>query len=101
MFRGTTPTFQIELPSNINVADIDVAYLSFEEFSTKLIEKDLSDMSIDTDANTLTVILTQEETLLLQSGTVSYQLRFGIGGSKYATQIWQIPAERIIKDGEI
>ena len=102
MYRGTTPTFVIEIPNTIDVETITSAYLSFEQHAQKILEIDLSGMAIDTVKNTLSVTLSQEQTLAFESGTmVYYQLRLAVGGSAYATSVWQVPAERIIKDGKI
>lgn len=102
MYRGTTPTFVIELPTTIDVTNIDEAFLTFEQNGSNILEMDLSMMTVDSQANTLSVILSQEQTLsLVENAIVRYQLRFKIGGSAYATQMWQVPAERILKDGEI
>lgn len=102
MHRGTTPTILIELPSATSVSSIDAAFLTFEQNGQTVLEKDLNAMTLDTTHNTLAVVLTQEETLAFCDDiVVRYQLRFTIGGSAYATQIWQVPALRIIKDGVI
>ena len=102
MKRGTTPTFLIELPNDTSVSSIDAAFLTFEQNNNIVIEKDLNAMTLDATHNTLAVVLTQEETLsFIESIPVRYQLRFTIGGSAYATDMWQVPAEKIIKDGVI
>lgn len=102
MHRGTTPTFLIELPSATSVSSIDAAFLTFEQNGQTILEKDLTAMTLDAQNNTLAVVLTQAETLtFIENVSVRYQLRFTIGGSAYATQMWQVPAERIIKDGLI
>lgn len=102
MYRGTTPTFLIELPDSISVSSIDAAFLTFEQNGDTMLEKDLTAMTLDTTNNTIAVVLTQEETLAFAGDkAVRYQLRFTIGGSAYATQKWQVTAEQILKDGVI
>lgn len=102
MYRGTTPTFVIELPQETAVSDITVAYLTFKQNGSVIIDKALEDMTLNVQDNTLEIVLTQAETLSFVSGAqVQYQLRFGIGGSYYATRAWTIPAEAILKDGMI
>lgn len=102
MFRGTTPTFVIEIPENLSVNDFDSAYLTFEQSGSTVLEKDLANMTLDSANNTLAVVLTQAETLALTGDKfVRYQLRFTIGGSAYATQKWQVSVEQILKDGLI
>lgn len=101
MYRGTTPTILITLPSDIDVSSIDVAYLSFEQYGAKVLEKALEDMTVITSSNSIGVALTQAETLAFKLATVGFQLRFGIGDEYYSTQIFTTSADRIIKDGEI
>lgn len=102
MYRGTTPTVVIEIPNEIPVSSITVAYLSFEQNKRKVIEIPLEDMDLDTENNTLSVTLSQEQTLKFENNVmVMYQLRLGVDGAYYATNIWEVPAERIIKDGVI
>ncbi len=102
MYRGTTPTFLIELPSDTVVTNIDAAYLTFEQNGKTVLEKDLEAMTLDAENNTIAVVLTQEETLAFASvKAVRYQLRFRIGSSAYATQKWEVSAEQILKDGVI
>lgn len=102
MKRGTTPTFLILLPSATSVSSIDAAFLTFEQNGQIVLEKDLNAMTLDTQNNSLAVVLTQTETLAFaECVSVRYQLRFTIGGAAYATDEWQVAAERIIKDGLI
>ena len=102
MYRGTTPTFAITIPSDIAVSTITAAYLTFSQNGEILLEKELSAMSLDTTNNALLLVLTQEETLLFTTGEmVSYQLRFKTASKAYASDIWRTLADRIIKDGVI
>ena len=102
MYRGTTPTFAITLPTDIPVNTLTGAYLTFEQNGETLIEKQLSDFTQDTTNNALLLELTQEETLKFTQGQiVNYQLRFKTASKAYSSEIWKTLADRIIKDGEI
>lgn len=102
MRRGTTPLIVLELPDDISASDVDVAYMTMQVGGETIIEKALADMSVDATLNTLAYKFTQDETLSFVAGTlVKYQWRFRIGPDAYATQVYQVPAEVILKDGII
>lgn len=98
MYRGTTPTHIFE---NISV-DLRNAkvYLTYTQFGKLVLEKTNKDMEITKD--TITVNLSQEETLAFKEGTVSMQLRYVMpDGKADASDIMQIKATKILKDGII
>lgn len=100
MYRGTTPTFTFDLP--IEADTITAASVVFRQAGSVDIEKSLADCAAD--GQTLTVSLTEEETLSLRSGTVTpleIQLRIGVGDVRMASQIFTVPVERILKDGAL
>lgn len=104
MIRGTTPPIIITLPDTIPVSDIAVAYVSFEQFGQKIVEKDIDDMTKDTETNSLVMQMTQEETLKFKewrAAPMEFQLRFLMDGDAYATEKWKEPIEDVIKEGEI
>lgn len=64
------------------------------------IDKTLEDCTLSD--NTLSVSLTEEETLSLRAMTpypLEIQLRVGVGQERMASQIWKIPIERTLKEG--
>lgn len=102
MFRGTTPTFAITLPADIAVSSLTSAYMTFEQSGSTVLEKELSDFSLDSVNNALLLTLTQAETLAFTQGQiVNYQLRFKTATKAYASEIWHTLADRIIKEGSI
>ena len=101
MYRGTTDTVTIKLPVEYPVQSIDQAFVSFEQYGSKVLEKSLTDMSLDVGTNSLIAALSQEDTLTFAVGDMKFQLRFTIGSEAYATQDWTEPVLRIIKDGKI
>lgn len=97
MFRGTTPT-------NVFNVDIDLTtatemYISYEQNKQVIVEKELSDCTVT--AESVSVTLTQAETLLFQPGKVFVQIRAKIGSTAVASNIITTTAERILKDGAI
>lgn len=98
MKRGSTPTLTFNLPfspSNLKSAYITIKCLGVE------IEKRLEDCKKDTKS--ISVTLTQEETLSLTSNTkVEVQLRVvTLEGVALVSDIFETSADRILKDGVI
>lgn len=97
MYRGTTPVFTFTLP--FDCERITVLNLCFAQQGEVVLEKDLAACKVE--GNTLQVGLTEEETLLFddKKGMVEIQLRVGCGDTRMASNIMQISAQRILKDG--
>ena len=66
------------------------------------IEKSLADMTLE--GKTVSCTLTEEETLSLSAGAgreAQVQLRVGVGGQRMASQVFEVPVERILRDGAL
>ena len=100
MRRGTTPTLILEMPAEIPVKDLDEAVLSVEQRNKKVIEKRLSEMTIDEAANTMEIMLMQEETLLLQDFRIAdVQLKVKLAdGSVIASDVIRVPVSEILNE---
>ena len=100
MTRGTTPTHTFTIPEELDVSTLSVIYITYSQFGRRVIEKDIEDIIISDQ--TLSVTLSQVETLLFRPGEVEIQIRAKTtGGSAYASTIVETTAERILKNGEI
>ena len=99
MFRGTTPRLEFTLPFDVN--QLSEAYVTFSQNGTIVIDKALN--VCEATDKTLSVKLTQEETLKLRCGCkTEIQIRARlISGDAVASNIIQQDVERIIKDGVI
>lgn len=99
MHRGTTPTFTFRLP--IETAGITKLSILFRQPGGADIEKALADVT--TDGQTVTVSLTEEETLSLRAAgaPLEVQLRVGVADARMASQIFTVSVERILKDGAL
>lgn len=100
MYRGTTPTFIFKLP--IAADTLTIASIAFCQSGRDMIVKTLSDCNID--GNTLSVTLTEEETLGLKAWSacpLEIQIRAGVEEARMASQIFTVPVERILKDGAL
>lgn len=99
MIRGTTPTFEFTLPMLTD--EIAAGYITFAQDGSVVIDKDLADCTCA--GSTVTLHLTQEETLKLSQNT-STELQMRVrttGGEALATRVYTVPTERILKDGVI
>lgn len=98
MYRGTTPQFVFKFP--FNVSELSVLYVTFWQGSGRKFDKTLSDST--TQGDTLTVKLTQEETLSLSPGVVNVQIRAKKpDGTALASNIISLDVKKILKGGEI
>lgn len=98
MIRGTTPTFIFNLP--FDVSNIKSAYITIKSRGTD-VEKAVTDCSLN--GTTITVKLTQEETLALpESQIAGVQLRVLTNDNEaLASDVFPIKVEEILKEGVI
>lgn len=98
MIRGTTPTFIFNLP--FDVSNIKSAYITIKSRGTE-VEKAVTDCSLN--GTTITVKLTQEETLALpESQIAGVQLRVLTNDNEaLASDVFPIKVEEILKEGVI
>lgn len=75
MFKGTTPTYTLTLPEEVDLTDATSVIVTFaNRRGAILAEKTGADLDID--RNVIEVYLTQEETLAFPEGTVSIQVNW-------------------------
>lgn len=101
MRRGTTPTLEAELPAEIPVSDLSEAVLSIDQNGTEVIKKTLSDMTADGAANTLSVTLTQEETLklnVLNIAEIQLKFKFAADDAVIASEPIRVPVGKILNE---
>ena len=108
MIRGTTPTITFRLP--VLPSQLDACYVSFyqevyENYTyrnRRYVEKNLADCELDDEEQTITITLSQSDTLAFDaSKPVLYQLRFRVGNTAYATSMAAFPIGDVLKAGEI
>lgn len=99
MIRGTTPNITFTF-KDVNVSDITVAFLTIEQNGINVIEKPLEEATVGEGC--LEWPLTQAETLQLKSCTTArVQCRYGIGSVRYASRMYKVKVDDILKEGEI
>ena len=114
MIRGTTPTHVFLV--DISLENIDKLYVTYKQNKNTIVEKTLDDVEIDNDAKTISVHLTQAETLLFKDlhwsalhpnlnskdDKIQVQIRIKYDdGTALASNIILLPIDDILKDGEI
>lgn len=97
MYRGTTPTLTFTLP--IEADTITLLNIAFSQRHCLAFEKSLEDVEIYD--NTISVTLSEEETLQLKSdgSPLEIQLRIGVGASRMASDIFTVSVGRILQGG--
>lgn len=98
MYRGSTPRYNIYI-SGMQISDLANLQITFTQDHQIMIERSLNDMTIDTEANTASFSLTQEETMQLKVGTVDKQIRLMNGGGTVTlTRIFRERVEPNIRE---
>lgn len=108
MIRGTTPTLTVRIP--VLPSKLDAFYMSFYQevyenyryVNRRYVEKDLSDCTFNDEEKTVSVTLTQSDTLTFDpEKPVLYQVRFRVGNAAYATSMASFAIGDVLKTGEI
>lgn len=104
MIRGTTPKITYRIKSNVDFEKIKEIWITLKDYldneETFAFSKD--EIDIDAEARTVTVALSQVETLALEDGKTRVQLRWlDENGEAYASNITELELKPILKDGVI
>lgn len=90
IIRGTTPTFVFTFQQDFDPTAASKVIVTIGSNGQAILEKTDTDLVID--ATSISVYLTQAETLAMPYSAVSAQINFLYGdGSRVATEIMQIP----------
>lgn len=98
MYRLTTPTLAFNLP--IETSTLKAVYVTVKQ-DDYIVEKILSDCTLE--EKRLKVSLTQEETEPFEAGkNLEIQLRVkDQNGNAYASRVFCLPCEAVLKEGVI
>lgn len=97
MYKGTTPTFKFSLP--FAASEIDILNVAMAQNDEVKISKGKDDCTLS--GNSVSVTLTEAETLGLEVGTLSMQLRIGVGTTRLASNIVTVPVENVLQGGAL
>lgn len=97
MVQATTPTLVLTLPNDVDLSEPAHFYFTLKQGST-VIEKQDADLVID--EHTVSVYLSQAETLQLREGSVSIQLNWTYtNGSRACSNIVTVQvSENLLKE---
>lgn len=100
MTRGTTPKIYMELPKEIPIGNIKDAVFTMAQGKKEILSKKLNEMECDVGENRLSVLLSQEETLLLSDQyVVELQLKLKSHDDVViASDIARVPIDRILSE---
>lgn len=100
--RGTTPRIVINVKSDMDLSSIKVIWVYISQNSRVVLNKELPDVMIDNDNRTITMTLSQNDTLGLKVGDGIFQIRFLMNdNTALASKPCKIGIEEIYKDGVI
>lgn len=101
MYRGTTPTIVFRVDTVLKVSEMKQIWVTFKSLNHKR-TYDINEIKINSDDNTVSVNMSQEDTLDFCKGKVRVQIRFLDGNEKaYATVVKEIDMKNILEDGVI
>lgn len=101
MTRGTTPTFLIKVNSDLDLSTVSKLWITFEQNN---IEKtfNLEDVEVNASEKTISVFMSQEDTLEFATGYALLQIRGLTADEKaFASKVKRVDIERILKEGVI
>ncbi|RHC58347.1 hypothetical protein DW839_01975 [Enterocloster bolteae] len=95
MTRGTTPTITLTL-NEVDLTSLKSVYVTFCQ-SGKMLTKQSGTEGVEITEHTVSVSLSQEETLRFTPGTVEVQLR-GLtnGGDAFATNVARVAVKEVL-----
>ena len=101
MRRGTTPTLTFTTPYAANL--VESGFITFNQRGTTVLDVPLSDSSVTIADQSISITLTQEQTLAFTiAAPCEAQIRAVLdSGKAVASNIVCIPICAILKDGEI
>ena len=92
MTRGTTPTFILTLPVDVDLTTANNVYATFQQGLTKLTK---TGDALTIEGNIVNVFLSQKETLSFYGGSVEIQLNWTYADGKRAcTNIVTVPVNK-------
>ena len=102
LIRGTTPTIVINVKDDIDLSTITEIWVYISQQNKVKVDKKIEDVDIDDVTKTITLTLSQEDTLSLKSGEALFQIRLLLqDDTALATTASEIEILEIYKGGII
>ena len=102
LIRGTTPTIEITVTSELDLTLISQVWVYISQNNKVKVDKEIEDVSIDSENKTITLTLSQNDTLDLKAGDGLFQIRLLLqDGTALATLASKITIAEVYKGGVI
>lgn len=106
IIRGTTPTVVFNVKTELDLSDIVELWITFKPKSADPRHRDmtytLDDVTIDPILKTISLFMSQEDTLAFNEKPYNVQIRLRTSDDlAYASSIIEEPIGKILKDGVI
>lgn len=101
MYRGTTPELTLTLETDLNLDTLESCWVTIKS-ATNIKNIGLEDLFVDNENKTITVGLSQEDTLKFGPGEARVQVRMRTASDQaFASSEATIRIDQILKDGVI
>ena len=106
IIRGTTPTITFNIKNEqmdlTQVAEVWITFKTKPGVALKEKTYDINDVTIDAEEKTITLSLSQEDTLYFANAQMLVQMRLRMNDDNaYASDIFETSIGQILKDGVI
>ena len=102
MRRATTPIHTFTFPEDVLVDSLSEVVITYSQDGKTILEKNLSDLTVSTENNTLSCELSQEETTKFAPGKALVQVRAkNESGSALASQMVWLTIKPVLNSEEM
>lgn len=102
IIRGTTPTLVITIKNDLDFSMITEVWIYISQYNKVRIDKTFTDVAFNPVEKTISVPLSQEDTLNARAGDAIFQMRLLLSdGTALATKAKNIDIVQIYKGGKI
>lgn len=102
IIRGTTPTIEINIKSDIDLSAVAQVWVYISQFDRVKVDKLIQDVEIQAESKKILVKLEQTDTLKLESGKAMFQIRLLLeDGTALATVASEVSILQVYKGGVI
>lgn len=102
LIRGTTPTIIITVQTEIDLHQVSEVWIYISQQNKVKVDKQLEDTTFDYEERTMTVTLSQDDTLALKEGDALFQIRLLLmDGTALATLASKVDVKPVYKQGVI
>lgn len=100
--RGTTPTIVVTVQTELDLHQVAEVWIYISQDGAVKVDKKIADVEFDYELRTMTLTLSQEDTLALNDGGALIQIRvLLLDGTALATYASSVEVGAIYKDGVI